>query len=986
MADFPAVVELNAVNGTDGSQITGEAAGNYAGQSISNVGDINGDGIDDFAIGATGVGGISQGAVYIVFGTASGFGANFSLSSLTGSNGFQINGGEYAQDLVGISVSAAGDVNGDGIDDLIIGASGADPDGAGSGAAYVLFGKNTAVDGEFASDIATSSLNGVTGFQISGTGISDTLGYWVGGGGDFNGDGIADMIVGAVQADSYRGAAYVIFGTDSGFPGNINVADLNGTNGFKIPAAATYDYVGVSVANAGDINGDGIDDLIVGAIGVDANGSNSGAAYIIYGKNTAVDGDFGAVVTTGALDGTTGFRVTGVALGDQLGISVDGAGDVNGDGIDDFIVGANGLTNNGGAFVVFGRDTALLGNFAASFSASILDGTNGFRIDGEVSGDNLGLRVSGLGDVNGDGFDDVGIGASGQDPHGSASGAVYVILGRSTFGATVSLATLAGNDGFQISGEGGGDQLSRVAGRGDFNNDGIADILVAANFHDAGGANSGAAWIIYGIPAQTLIGTPGNDDLTGTGVADSGDGGIGQDILRGEGGDDELSGGADNDELYGGADNDILSGDDGADKLFGGDGTDELIGGAGGDLLDGGTGADDMTGGTGDDTYVVDSIGDAVTELGGEGSDRVRASITYVLGANVENLELTGASDLDGTGNALANQITGNDGRNSIYGGDSNDIIRGNGGADFLSGDAGADQLLGGDGDDIVQGGDGNDIIQGNADGDTLYGGAGIDSLDGGTGNDFIFGEAGNDKLIGGDGDDVLDGGDGNDQLTGGAGTDTVAGGLGDDTYFVTDPFDMLLEAAGEGNDVVRSTIGWALGDNFERLVLEGSDVIDGIGNALANQITGNSQANLLSGLDGSDILNGGDGNDTLIGGLGNDTLTGGSGSDRFVILQESVFTSSNPGIRTIETDTISDYVVGQDVLDFSDIDATAGTGGPNDAFSIIGAFNGNAGQMTVSFAGGITTVLLDVDGDTRADYRMRINGDVTSDTGRWIL
>ena len=774
--------------------------------SIANVGDINGDGIDDFAIGATGVGDTSQGAVYIVFGTTSGFAADVSLSTLNGTNRFQVNGGEYLQDFVGTSVAAAGDVNGDGIDDLIIGASGADPDGGGSGAAYVLFGKNTALDGEFDADIATSSLNGATGFQISGTTTLAGVGVSVGGGGDFNGDGIADLIVGGNQADGYRGAAYVIFGTASGFPGNIDVANLAGTNGFKIAAANAYDAVGTSVANAGDINGDGIDDLIVGARGVDSNGSNAGAAYIVFGKNTAVEGDFAATVTVDSLNGATGFRVAGLEANDRLGVSVDSAGDVNGDGIDDFIVGAYGLTNNGGAFVVFGRDTSVTGNFAASFSAGDLDGTNGFRIDGEAPNDGFGFRVAGMGDVNGDGFDDIGVGAYGQDPNGSGSGAVYIILGRGAFGATVSLATLDGSDGFQISGEAAGDQTRNVAGRGDFNNDGVADILVGAPFHNAGNADTGAAWIIYGISAQTLIGTPGNDDLTGTGVNDSGDGGLGQDILRGEDGDDFLSGGGDNDELYGGADNDILSGDDGADKLFGDAGADQLIGGAGGDLLDGGTGPDDMTGGTGDDTYVVDDVGDTVTELGGEGNDRVRASITYILGAELEHLQLTGSGD------------------------------------------------------------------------------------------------------------------------------------------------------------------------------------INGFGNALANQITGNSEANLLSGLAGNDILNGGGGNDTLIGGLGNDTLTGGAGFDRFVTLQESVFASSNPGLRTIETDTISDYVIGQDTLDLSSIDAISGTSGVNDAFGIVAAFNGTAGQMTVSFAGGITTVLLDVDGDAKADYRLRINGDVTAETGGWTL
>jgi Ca2+-binding RTX toxin-like protein len=969
MADFTAVVALTSLDGTTGTQITGEAAANYAGQSIANVGDINGDGIDDFAVGATGVGGGSQGAVYVVFGSASGFPANFNFNTLTGANGFQVNGGEYAQDFVGVSVSSAGDVNNDGIADLLIGASGADPDGGGSGAAYILYGKNTALDGNFASDIATSSLTGTTGFQISGTNGGDGLGFSVAMG-DFNGDGIDDMLIGANQADSYRGGGYVIFGKDTAvngaFAGNIDVATLDGTNGFKMPAINAYDYVGTSVANAGDVNGDGIDDIMITAIGADPNGSNSGAAYIIFGKNTG----FTASVSLSALNGADGFRISGLASGDQTGISSAGIGDVNEDGIDDILIGANGLTNNGGAFVVFGRNTALNGNFASNVNVSSLNGTNGYRIDGESAGDNLGIRVAGLGDVNGDGINDFIVGATGKDDAGSNAGAAYVIFGGSGVGSagTVSLAGLNGTNGFQINGEAAGDNLSRVAGWGDFNNDGGMDILVSTSFHDAGGNNSGAAWIIYGFPSETLVGTAGDDDLTGTGIDDTGDGGDGEDILRGEGGADTLSGGAAKDELYGGADNDTLSGD------------------AGNDLLDGGTGADNLAGGTGDDTYVVDNIGDLVTEGAGEGSDRIRATISVTLTANFENLQLTGSADIDGTGNASANQIDGNSGANVIDGGGGNDIIRGNAGSDDLSGNTGVDQLLGGDGDDTIYGGDANDIIQGNADSDTLYGGAGVDSLDGGTEIDFLYGEAGNDKLLGGDGDDQLFGGADNDQLTGGAGSDTLTGGTGDDTYFITDFTDTLVEASGEGNDIVKSTVSWTLGDNFERLILEGGGDIIGTGNALANQLTGNSGMNSLYGGDGADILNGALGDDALIGGLGNDTLIGGGGADIFIIEQQSLFTSSNPGGRTIETDNVNDYALGLDSIDFASIDAIAATGGVNDAFSIVGAFNGTAGQMTVTFAGGVTTVLLDVDGDARADYRLRINGDATSDTGNWAL
>jgi hypothetical protein len=833
---FTAVVALTSLDGTTGSQITGEAASNYAGQSISSVGDINGDGIDDFAIGATGVGGSSQGAVYVVFGTASGFPANFSLTTLNGANGFQINGGEYAQDFVGVSVFGGGDVNNDGIDDLIIGASGADPDGGGSGAAYVLFGKDTAVSGNFATDIATSSLTGTTGFQISGTNGGDGLGFSVSMG-DFNGDGIDDMLVGANQADGYRGAAYVIFGKGDGFAGNIDVATLDGTNGFKMPAGGPYDYVGTSVANAGDVNGDGIDDIIVSAMGADPNGSNSGAVYVVFGKTTG----FTASVSLTGLSGADGFRISGMMAGDQSGISVSAAGDVNDDGVDDLLIGANGLTNNGGAFVVFGRNTGVVGNFAGNLNLSTLDGTNGFRIDGELSGDNLGIRVSNLGDVNGDGIDDFGVGATGSDVSGSNSGAAYVIFGSSAgFGATLSLAGLNGTNGFQINGEAAGDNLSRIAGVGDYNNDGAMDVLVGTSFNDAGGNNAGAAWIIYGIPAIPSGPTEGDDSLDGAAGADTISGLGGKDVINGLGGDDILDGGAAN------------------------------------DILNGGLGADDLVGGLG------------------------------------------------------------------------NDILNGD------------------DGDDQLNGGDGSDKLNGGIGADQLTGGAGADQMSGGDGADTLFGNADNDLL------------------DGGAGADTMTGGTGNDVFIVDDAGDQTIEAAGEGYDIVRTALdGWVLGANLEGLELQGSADIDGTGNSGANNIQGNDGANTLYGLAGVDTINGNDGDDIIVGGAGSDLLRGGGGggTDTFVILQESV------GNAVLESDTVYDYFAGDnDSIDLSDIDADSTQGG-NQAFTFAEfGFTKTAGEMTLTFASGQTTLRLDVNGDGKADYQMKINGDVTHESAGWAL
>jgi len=259
-----------------------------------------------------------------------------------------------------------------------------------------------------------------------------------------------------------------------------------------------------------------------------------------------------------------------------------------------------------------------------------------------------------------------------------------------------------------------------------------------------------------------------------------------------------------------------------------------------------------------------------------------------------------------------------------------------------------------------------------------------VDIIEGGGGADILYGEEGADQLSGGDENDILDGGADNDTLNGGAGADHLFGGTGDDTYIIDSGLDLVIEDLGEGTDTIRASASYTLGNNVERLILEGQADLNGTGNGLANLLTGNGGANILDGAAGADILNGGLGADTLIGGTGADILSGGGGADSFAVRQESVFTSSNPQGRTIETDTISDYAVGVDRIDLSAIDAVGG--GTDDAFTLVGAFDGQAGRMTLSFASGITTLCLDVDGDRSADYRLKINGDVRADVGNWVL
>ena len=195
-------------------------------------------------------------------------------------------------------------------------------------------------------------------------------------------------------------------------------------------------------------------------------------------------------------------------------------------------------------------------------------------------------------------------------------------------------------------------------------------------------------------------------------------------VISGLAGNDTLNGGGGNDILNGGDDDDTLNGETQNDTLNGGAGADTLNGGAHNDVLDGGLGADAMTGGTGHDTYVVDDAGDTVIEDAGlgTGTDTVSASISYTLGANVENLTLTGSGDLNGAGNGLANTLTGNSGANTLSGGGGGDILNGLAGADTLNGEAG------------------NDTLDGGADNDTLSGGAGQDRLTGGANADtFVF-------------------------------------------------------------------------------------------------------------------------------------------------------------------------------------------------------------------------------------------------------
>jgi hypothetical protein len=540
------VVDLTTLTAAQGFVIQGDTAYDQAGYSVSTAGDVNGDGFDDLIVGANqgGDGGNNAGEAYIVFGTASGFGTAvvtggisrqvIDLTTLTAAQGFVIQGDD-AYDRAGNSVSSAGDVNGDGFDDLIVGARTGSDGGTIAGEAYVVFGTTSGfgtADGAGRHVIDLTTLSAAQGFIIQGDTSGDLAGQSVSSAGDINGDGFDDLIVGALDGDdggSSAGEAYVVFGTASGFgtavvTGGISrqvidLTDLSAAQGFIIQGDTADDYAGCSVSSAGDINGDGFDDLIVGASGGDDGGGGAGEAYVVFGTASG----FGTPVVTGGvsrqvvdlttLSAAQGFIIQGDTAGDNAGCSVSSAGDVNGDGFDDLIVGSrygdDGGTDAGEAYVVFGTasgfGTAVVtGGFSRQVvDLSTLTAAQGFMIQGDMAYDYAGCSVSSAGDVNGDGFDDLIVGAYGNGGGGNSAGAAYVLYG-SAFGGLSTTITRTGTS--------------------------AAETLIGGNNDDTLAGGGGA---------DVLIGGAGNDviGVTGTDFVRI-DGGRGYDTLRMDGASD----------------------------------------------------------------------------------------------------------------------------------------------------------------------------------------------------------------------------------------------------------------------------------------------------------------------------------------------------------------------------------------------------------------------------------------------------------------
>ncbi len=623
------------------------------------------------------------------------------INSIDVNDLFIVNGGDGTEgtvfqginesDLAGNSAKSAGDINGDGFDDLIIGATGADPVSNNDGAAYIIFGSAAGFPAEF--DLAT--LNGTNGFRVDALGAIDDLGVSVAAAGDVNGDGLGDIIIGADKADPTlfnEGVAYVIYGSTSPFTATFDLTTLNGTNGFVFEGEANSDRAGFSVNTAGDINGDGLSDVVIGSLnGDDGVTADTGRSYVIFGSTSAMP----ATITAAALDGTTGFILTGEATGDSAGFSVGTAGDMNGDGIDDLRIGAPDANSDmGKAYVVFGKTTG----FSAEIDLGSLNGTDGFAVLGDTADMELGFSVSTIGDHNGDGLDDLLIGA----PADTTTGTAYVIYGStSAFSASITLASLDGTNGFELlgvdtNGSDGEDTGFNVSGVGDINGDGFDDLLIGApKGNQAGGFENGQSYLLLGRSLSygaslDLATVPGDSgfvingrsflDNAGRYVSFAGD-------VNGDGFKDLLvaarnadpNGNNDAGETYliygrdfsgtithaGGSGADVFNGSASRDAMISGAGDDELIGNGGSDVLSAGQGDDllaisdtgfmRLSGGSGFDTLRLDGAGitldlTAISDVAVNGIEQidVRGS-----GANSLTLDLLEVLNLSDTTNTL---------------------------------------------------------------------------------------------------------------------------------------------------------------------------------------------------------------------------------------------------------------------------------------------------------------------------------------------
>ncbi|HCC84048.1 TPA: hypothetical protein DEP96_04350 [Candidatus Uhrbacteria bacterium] len=375
------------------SEFTGEAPSDYAGTIVGPAGDVNNDGYADFLITAYQPGpGVGNGLTYLIYGKAETFASQVSL----GAAGIIKFTGEAVNDAAGAMANGVGDVNNDGYDDFMIGATANDDTALNAGAAYLIYGQ--------AADLVSANLS--TAVEFAGEATSDGAGVSISGG-DFNNDGYSDMLISAATyAANNLGRTYLFYGKAEAFTSaNLSTADAMFTG------EVAEDASGINIDSAGDVNNDTYDDILIASAANDDAGTGAGAAYLIYGQ--------AAALASASL--STAVEFTGEAAGDAAGNSVSRAGDINADGYDDFLIGAplnnDAASDAGAAYLIYGKAETFV---SASLSTFV-------EYTGEAASDRSGNSVSAGGDINNDGYNDILISSRLSDDGAVDAGALYIV-------------------------------------------------------------------------------------------------------------------------------------------------------------------------------------------------------------------------------------------------------------------------------------------------------------------------------------------------------------------------------------------------------------------------------------------------------------------------------------------------------------------------------------------------------------------------------
>ena len=892
--DDATTFDVSTLDGSNGFVVEGFESGAYSGYSVANIGDFNGDGIEDFAVNAQladSATTIDVGETYIIYGKTSGYPATINLGDLTATDGFIIEG-EY-RGRTGNTVDGGGDVNGDGFADVLLssetqyGVSNDAPN-------YVIYGGNQfgrsgveltdQTNIYYGTDSNENIMGGTQADVIKGGAGSDVIDGGAGNdtltggaGKDYfafsnhtGDDTITDFTVGEDKID-LSGYDNVVMRDSSGFaefvsqymsedgsdvlinlPGagtvrvdNVSLSEMNSSDnfifnqyygeqngdvetlqlgdmtvdqGFEITDLITGLNTGRSVANIGDINDDGYDDFMIGR----SQSETVNEAFVVYGGD-----DIPLNLSINDIDGSNGFELTfsNTASGanHHFGYAVSGAGDINNDGIDDFMVSSHYADQNsnasGAVYVVFGGNDDF---GTGEFDLSSLNGSNGFVVEGSTNVEygHFGASLASVEDYNGDGINDIVIGAYGHSV-GTTLGASYVVFGKDTgFSAVIDVSSLDDNDSDDVTANVTDSSLGAVfepgfngsnmtndsafgysVASGDFNNDGISDVALAAPYEDTAGANSGSVYVMLGkdLSSGSIPETNINDLGVGEGITIRGAVAgelFGWSVDFADVNNDGVS------DLIVGAQSATANGIGGAGKtyvIFGGDTLDDAttfdvstLDGSNGFVVEGFesgaysgysvANAGDFNGDGIEDFIVNAQLADSATTIDvGEsyiifGRDTGNGE-TFPATLNLGNLSSTdgfiiegeyrgrtgvsvdGGGDINGDG--FADVILGAEVSLGSATGSSNYVVYG--GAQY-----GRQQIDLAAGDNFYQGNDAPEYIISNSGDDVINAGGGNDVIEAGTGDDIINGGTGNDRLTGGDGADsfVFDSSSGDDIIT----------------------------------------------------------------------------------------------------------------------------------------------------------------------------------------------------------------------------